>query len=79
MLLRVGYFLLPVGLLMLFVFGASYNIDTPRYTLLLGGLAILVVGLLIVAKNRPRSSDTGRFRRFRKNKTGSNGSGDEKL
>lgn len=77
MLVRVGYFFIPVGLLVLFIFGASYQVNVPRYNLLLVGLALVVIGVLLVVKNRPPSEDPGRFRRFRKSRSAKNQNGDE--
>lgn len=69
MLVRVGYFFIMVSLLVLFVFGASYQVDAPNYKLLLSGLALIFIGVFLVIKNRPPSEDTGRFRRFRKTRS----------
>jgi uncharacterized membrane protein HdeD (DUF308 family) len=77
MLVRVGYFFFLVGLLVLFVFVASYQVDAPRYSLLLGGLALVISGIFLVVKNRPASEDAGRFRRFRKTRSGKKQNGDE--
>jgi hypothetical protein len=77
MLVRVGYFFILVGLVVLFVFSASYQVNAPRYSLLLGGLALVVIGGFLVAKNRPPSEDAGRFRRFQKKRSGKKQNGDE--
>ena len=77
MLVRVGYFFFLVGLLVLFVFVASYQINVPRYSLLLIGLFLVISGVLLVVKNRPPSEDSGRFHRFRRKGSGKNQNGDE--
>jgi uncharacterized membrane protein HdeD (DUF308 family) len=77
MLVRVGYFFFLVGLLVLFVFIASYQVNVPRYSLLLGGLFLVISGIFLIVKNRPPSEDTGRFRRFRRNRSVKNQNGDE--
>jgi uncharacterized membrane protein HdeD (DUF308 family) len=77
MLARVGYFFFLVGLLVLFVFVASYQVNVPRYNLLIIGLFLVISGILLVVKNRPPREDTGRFRRFRRKGSGKNQNGDE--
>ena len=77
MLVRVGYFFFLVGLLVMFVFVASYQVNVPRYNLLLIGLILIISGVFLVVKNRPQSEDTGRFRRFRRKGPGKNQNGDK--
>ena len=77
MLVRVGYFFFLVGLLVLFVFVASYQVNVPRYNLLLIGLILIISGVFLVVKNRPSSEDTGRFRRFRRKSSEKKQNGDE--
>ena len=76
MLVRVGYFFFLVGLLILFVFVASYQVNVPRYNLLLIGLLLVVSGVFLIVKNRPPSEGTGRFRRFRRQRSEKNQNGD---
>ena len=66
MFLRVGYFFIIVSLVVLFTFGASYQVDEPRYSLLLVGLALIFIGILMVIRNRQPSEKADRFRMFRK-------------
>ena len=66
MLLRIGVFFIMISLVVLFVFVASYQIDNPSYSLLLGGLALIFVGVFMVIRNRRPSEGTGRFRSIRK-------------
>jgi uncharacterized membrane protein HdeD (DUF308 family) len=77
MLVRVGYFFFLVGLLVMFVFVASYQVNAPRYNLLLIGLILIISGVFLVVKNRPPSEDAGRFRRFRRKDPGKNQHGDK--
>ena len=77
MLVRVGYFFFLVGLPVLFVFVASYQVNAPRYNLLLIGLFLVISGVFLVVKNRPPSEDTGRFRRFRRKSSEKKQNGDE--
>ena len=77
MLVRVGYFFFLVGLLVMFIFVASYQVNAPRYSLLLLGLFLVISGVFLVVKNRPPSEDAGRFRRFRRNRSEKNQNGDK--
>jgi uncharacterized membrane protein HdeD (DUF308 family) len=76
MLVRVGYFFFLVGILVLFVFVASYQVNVPRYNLLLIGLLLVISGVFLVVKKRPPSEDAGRFRRFRRKRSKENQNGD---
>jgi hypothetical protein len=76
MFLRIGYFFLPIGLLLLFVFGASYQVDSPDYSLFLAGIVSIIIGVVIIVKNRPAPTDAGRFRLFRRKSKDDNGNGD---
>ena len=77
MLVRVGYFFFLVGLLVMFVFVASYQVNVPRYNLLLIGLLLIISGVFLVVKNRPPSEDAGRFRRFRRKGSGKDQNGEK--
>ena len=66
MLSRVGYFLIMISIIMLFVFAASYQVNKPDYGLLLGGLLVIFIGVVIVIKNRRPSEKADRFRTIRK-------------
>ncbi|MFC1996508.1 hypothetical protein ACFLXI_02735 [Chloroflexota bacterium] len=75
MFMRIGYFFIIVSLIVLFAFVASYQVDNPDYSLLLGGCALLFIGIFMVIRNRRPSEKAERFRmvhkaRSRKNKNG---------
>jgi LPXTG-motif cell wall-anchored protein len=66
MFVRVGYFFIIVSLIVLFVFFASYQVETPQYNLLLAGLALIFIGVFIIIRNRKNSEKAGRFRKVNK-------------
>ena len=66
MIVRVGYFFIMVSLIVLFAFVASYQVDTPNYSLLLVGLGFIFFGIIIVIKNRQRPEKAERFRLVRR-------------
>jgi hypothetical protein len=63
---RVGYFFIMVSGIVLFVFVASYMVDTPNYYLFLGGVALLIIGFYIVRRNRQQPEKAERFGLVRK-------------
>ena len=66
MFIRVGYFFIMISMIVLFAFVASYMVDTPNYKFLLGGLAMIFIGVFIVVRNRQPSEKAVRFRMVRK-------------
>ena len=66
MFVRVGYFFIMVSLIVLFVFFASYQVETPQYNLLLAGLALIFIGVFMILRNRQKSEKAGRFRMVHK-------------
>ena len=66
MLVRVGIFFITISLVVLFVFVASYQVDTPRYSLLLGGFVLILIGVFMIIRNRQPPEKAERFRIFRK-------------
>lgn len=63
---RIGYFFIMISLLVLFIFAASYQIDDPKYSLLLGGLALIFMGIFMVVRKRRPSEKAERFRTIQK-------------
>ena len=63
---RVGQFFFLVGLLVMFVFFASFVTATPHYNLFLIGLGSVLIGAFIMVKSRKPPGESERFRRIRK-------------
>jgi hypothetical protein len=63
---RIGFFFASVGALILFVFAASYMIEEPHYYSCLGGMVCLVLGIVMIIRNRKPSEKAERFRYVRK-------------
>jgi hypothetical protein len=63
---RIGQFFFLVGLLVMFVFSASFMNETPDFKIFLIGLGSILLGMYIMIRNRVRSSESERFRRIRK-------------
>jgi len=63
---RIGQFFFLVGLLVMFVFSASFMNETPDFKIFLIGLGSILLGMFIMIRNRGRSGESERFRRIRK-------------
>jgi cadmium resistance protein CadD (predicted permease) len=63
---RIGQFFFLVGLLVMFVFFASYMSETPKYNLFLIGLGSIFLGVFIMVRSRKPSGESERFRHIRK-------------
>ena len=74
---RIGYFLIMISFIVLFVFIASYQIDQPDYSLLLLGLALIFLGIFMVIKNRKQTEKADRFRLVRRMRNPRKKNGDE--
>jgi len=73
---RIGQFFFLVGLLVMFVVYASFVNGTPDFNIFLIGLGSILLGTFTIMRNRKRSSESERFRLFRKkNKKEKGGSG----
>ena len=58
---RIGQFLFLLGLGLLVFFGFSDVAQTPRYSLFFWGLIALIVGIMMIQRNRPAPKESGRF------------------
>ena len=59
---QIGLFFLFVGVIVVFVFAASLQVDSPEYVLCLIGLASLMLGAFLIYRYRRRPAETDRFR-----------------
>lgn len=66
-----------ISMIVLFAFFASYMVDTPNYSLLLGGLTLIFIGIFIVLRNRQPSEKAIRFRMVRKMRSRNKNNGEE--
>jgi hypothetical protein len=66
MFMRIGIFFIMISVIVLFIFVASYQVDDPNYSLLLGGLALIFIGIFMVIRNRRPTEKAERFRTIRK-------------
>ncbi|HBX70050.1 MAG TPA: hypothetical protein DEH25_11915 [Chloroflexi bacterium] len=63
---RIGQFFFLVGLLIMFVFSASFANGSPYFNLFLIGMALISLGIFMMIRNRKPRSESERFRRMRK-------------
>lgn len=66
MLQKTGRFLLLISLIMLVLFVSSDIAQTPDYTMLLSGIALLVFAIMLSRRSRPPIVEHSRFRTLRK-------------
>lgn len=59
---QIGLFFLVVGLLVVFIFAASFQVNQPEYVACLIGLASLMLGAFLIYRYRRRPAETDRFR-----------------
>ena len=63
---RVGQFFLMVGLVVMFIFVASYQLGDPNFSFFFLGLGALILGAFLIFKHRKRGGEAERFRWIRK-------------
>lgn len=63
---QIGFFFFVVGLLVILLFGASFQVRKPEYLLCLGGIASLMLGAFLVYKYRRKPAENTRFRMIKK-------------
>ena len=59
---QIGLFFLFVGVIVVFVFAASFQVGSPEYILCLIGLASLMLGALLIFRYRRTPTESDRFR-----------------
>lgn len=63
---QIGFFFLVVGLIIVFMFAASFQVGRPEYFLCLMGLASLMLGAFLAYRYRRTQTSANRFRMINK-------------
>lgn len=62
---RIGQFLFLLGFFLVFLFIVTDIGQEPKYELFFWGLVGLIIGAIMIARNRPKPKESGRFRLLR--------------
>jgi hypothetical protein len=65
---RVGVFFIFISLIILLVFSLTAQAGQPNYLYLFAGVVVLVLGGVIIWRNRPAPPSEDRFRMLRSSK-----------
>jgi hypothetical protein len=59
---QIGMFLVLIGIIVAFIFAASYQLNEPDYSYCLAGVIVVALGAFLIYRNRRTPEPAERFR-----------------